>query len=118
MVYNSFNSDAERRHKNFEAFLVCCDPIIPPPGQDEYPNLKIRPVLKWINYQCPMAWDLGKTIAVDEMIMGFKSMHQDKLLESLLTRVEEMAYMHTHFVMMMGIVIKFTYRIILHLRSI
>ena len=27
-VYNSFGSNAERRHNNFKAFLACCNPMI------------------------------------------------------------------------------------------
>ena len=38
MIHNAFSSNADRRHKHFKAFLACCNPIIPPPSRDEYPN--------------------------------------------------------------------------------
>ena len=32
-VYNSFGSNAKRRHKHFKAFLVCCNPMIKAPSK-------------------------------------------------------------------------------------
>ena len=48
-VYNSLGSNVERRHKNFKAFLACCNPIIKAPIKEEFPNWKIKPFIKWIN---------------------------------------------------------------------
>ena len=77
-VFDSFNGNARRRHKHFKAFLGVCDPLIRTPDRDHYPNWKVRPILKWMNYQCPLAWNLGRSIAVDEMTMRFQGMHRDK----------------------------------------
>ena len=77
-VHQSFDSNAKRRHKHFKAFLACVDPCLPTPARDEYPNWKIRPIIKWMNYQCPQAWDLGRAVSVDEMTMRFKGKHRDK----------------------------------------
>ena len=69
MVYNPSNSNAELRHRHVKAFLACYNHIIAQPSWDEYPNWKILPILKWMNYQYPMAWDRGKTITGDEITM-------------------------------------------------
>ena len=58
-VYNSFGSNAERRHKHFKAFLARCNPFIKSPIKEEFPSWKIRPFIKWLNYQCPQACQLG-----------------------------------------------------------
>ena len=78
-VYKSFNANAQRRHKHFKAFLACCNPLINPPSRDQYPKWKVRPLIKWMNHRCPQVWDLGKSVAVDEMTMRFKGNHCDKL---------------------------------------
>ena len=78
-VYNSFRSNAKRRHKHFKAFLACCNPMIKAPSKEEFPNWKIRPFMKWRNFQCPRAWQLGCSVAVEKMIMRFKGHHCDKL---------------------------------------
>lgn len=77
-VFRSLGVNAERRQRHFKAFLATQDPRIDPPDRKLYPNWKIRPILKWINYIMPQAWQLGKSFSVDEMTMGFKGNHRDK----------------------------------------
>ena len=76
--YHNFGPNAERRHQNFKAFLTTQDPLIQPPERKKYPNWKVRPLIKWINYLMPMVWLLGRAFSIDEMTMGFKGKHQDK----------------------------------------
>lgn len=61
------------------AFFVCQNPSIHLPSRQDYPNWKIRPLIKWINYISPRAWLLGKYISIDEMTIGFQGHHRDKL---------------------------------------
>ena len=61
--FQSFGPSAARRHKHFKAFLSAVDPMI---------------LVKWINLQCPHAWELGRAIAVNEMTIGFQGRHKDK----------------------------------------
>ena len=77
-VHTSFGTNAKNRHKQFKAFLACCNPCIPIPSKEAHPNWKVRPLLKWMNYQYPRAWKLGRACAVDEMTMRFKGKHKDK----------------------------------------
>ena len=77
-VYNSFVINAERIHKHFKAFLACCNTMIKTPSKEESHNWKIRLFIKWLNYQCPRAWQLGCSVAVNEMTMPFKGYHRDK----------------------------------------
>ena len=74
----SFCANAKERHKHFKAFLSCCDPRRETPSRDDQPNWKVRPIISWINYSCPKAWELGRALAVDEMTMRFKGKHKDK----------------------------------------
>eukprot|EP00957_Ditylum_brightwellii_P033144 2512139-Ditylum_brightwellii.AAC.1 len=37
-------------------------PAIDPPSREKYPNWKVRPLTKWINYIGTEAWQLGKSI--------------------------------------------------------
>ena len=53
--------------------------MIKAPSKEKFPNWKIRPFIKWINYQCPWAWQLGCSVAVNKMTMRFKGHHRDKL---------------------------------------
>ena len=53
--------------------------MIKAPSKEEFPNWKIRPLIKWLNYQCPRYWQLGCSIAVNEMTMRFIGHHRDKL---------------------------------------
>ena len=70
--FQSFGSSASRRHKHFKAFLSAVDPMILPPWREQYPNWKVRPLVKWMNLQCPRAWELGRAISVDEMTIQNK----------------------------------------------
>jgi hypothetical protein len=76
--FASFGANAKERHKHFKAFLSCCDPRRETPSRDVQPNWKVRPIISWINYSCPKAWELGRALAVDEMTMRFKGKHKDK----------------------------------------
>lgn len=78
-VYRSFGANAERRHRHFKAFFACQDPRITPPNRDKEPNWKVRPLLTWMNYIFPSLWLLACAFSVDEMTMGFKGHHKDKL---------------------------------------
>ena len=78
-IYQAFGPNAERRHRRLECFFVCQNPVIDIPSRDEYPNWKIRPLIKWINYISPRAWLLGKSIFIDEMTICFQGHHRDKL---------------------------------------
>ena len=78
-VSQSFGANAVRRHKHFKAFLACCNPLKDTPSQTEYPNWKIRPMIKHLNHVGPLAWKCGRAVAVDEMTMRFKGHHKDKL---------------------------------------
>ena len=78
-VYNSFSSNAERRHKHFKAFLACCNPMIKSPSKEDFPNWKIRPFIQWLNYQCPRAWHLGCSVSVGKITMPLKGHHRDRL---------------------------------------
>ena len=53
--------------------------MIKAPSKEEFTNWKIIPFIKWLNYQCPRAWQLGYSVVVDEMTMSFKGNHRDKL---------------------------------------
>ena len=53
--------------------------MIKTPSKEESPNWKIRLFIKWLNYQCPRAWQLGCSVAVNEMAMPFKGYHRDKI---------------------------------------
>ena len=53
--------------------------MIKSPSKEEFPNWRIRSFIKWINYQCPRAWQLGCSVAVNKMTMRFKVHHRDKL---------------------------------------
>ena len=79
MVYSSFGKKAQNRHREFKCFFATQNPMIPTPERKKFPNWKIRPLLKWINKVGPESWRCGKSLSVDEMTMGFKGKHQDKL---------------------------------------
>ena len=78
MVYSSFGPNAERRHRHFKCFFACQNPAIALPSRMEYPNWKVRPLIKWLNFICPQAWKLAEAISIDEMTIGFEGNHRDK----------------------------------------
>ena len=49
------------------------------PSKEEFPSCKIRPFINWFNYQRLQAWQMGCSVAVDEMTMRFKGHYCDKL---------------------------------------
>ena len=77
-VYRSLGQNAERRHRHFKAFFSCQNPAIEPPDRKKFPNWKVRPIIKWMNYIFPVTWMLGIAFSIDEMTMGFKGKHVDK----------------------------------------
>ena len=74
-IYTSFGP----RHRQSKAFFACQDPAIDAPQRSTYPNWKVRPLITWLNFICPMVWLLGLAFSVDEMTMGFKGKYKDKL---------------------------------------
>ena len=58
-VYNSFGPNSERRHRHFKTFLSCQNPAIDTPSRSMYPNWKMRPILKWMNFIFREACMLG-----------------------------------------------------------
>ena len=77
-IYHSFGPNAVRRHRHFKTFLAVQDPAVQSPPRKKYPNWKIHPLLKWMNYIFPLVWMVGLFFAVDEMTIGFQGMHVDK----------------------------------------
>ena len=77
-IYHSFGPNALRRHRHFKTFLAMQDPAIKIPCRTKYPNWKVRPLLKWMNFLFPLIWMLGVCFAIDEMTIGFQGMHIDK----------------------------------------
>ena len=53
--------------------------MIKVPIKEDFTNWKIRPFTKWLNYQCPQAWQLGCSVAVDEMNIRLKGHNLYKL---------------------------------------
>jgi len=78
-AFNSFGPNAECRHRHFKAFLAFQNPAIETPSRSRYPNWKMRPFLKWMNFICRLAWLLEIDYSIDEMTIGFQGMHTDKL---------------------------------------
>ena len=77
-IYNSFGPNAERRHRHFKAFLLLQDPSIKVPERSLFPNWKVRPILKWLNYICPLIWFLGIAFSIEEMKIIFQGKHVNK----------------------------------------
>ena len=77
-MFNSFGTNAEIRHQHFKTFLSCQNPEIDPPPRSKYPNWKMRPILKWMNFIFKEAWLLGHVYSIDEMTMCFQGLHKDK----------------------------------------
>lgn len=77
-IYHSFGANAERRHRNFNTFLVVQDPAIKMQPRQAYPNWKVRPLLNCMNFIFPLIQILGVAFAIDEMTRGFQGMHADK----------------------------------------
>ena len=59
-------------------FFSLQDPSIKVPERSLFPNWKVRPILKWLNYICPLIWLLGIAFSIDEMTMQFQGKHVDK----------------------------------------
>ena len=78
-IYNSFGSNAERRHRYFKAFFSLQDPSIKVPERSLFPNWKVCPILKSLNYICPLIWLLGIAFSIDEMTMRFQGKRVDKI---------------------------------------
>ena len=76
-IYHTFGPNAERRHRHFKTFLAIQDPAIPNPSRKKYPNWKVRPLIKWMNYSFPLIWLLGACFIIDDMTIGFQVMHAD-----------------------------------------
>ena len=73
-----FGPNAERRHRHFKTFLAIQDPAISTPSRKKYPNWKVRPFVKCMNYLLPLILLLGACFEIDEMKIGFQGIHADK----------------------------------------
>ena len=62
----------------FKAFFSVQDPSIKLPPRDKWPNWKVRPLIKWMNFVFPLVWSIGVSFSIDEMTMRFKGKHKDK----------------------------------------
>ena len=91
-IYHTFGPNAERCHCHFKTFLEIQDPEISTPSRKKYPNLKVRPLVQWMNYLFPLIWLLGSCFAVDEMIIGFRGMHAEK--KRITYKAEGGGYLH------------------------
>ena len=77
-IYHAFGPRAAHRHKEFKAFLAYQNPAIDTPSKTKFPNWKVRPLILWMNYIFPRAWNLGQEFSIDEMTIGFQGRHRDK----------------------------------------
>ena len=79
VVYSSFGPNYERRHLHSKTFLSCQNPAIENPSRSVYPNRKMRPILKWMNFIFREAWMLGTSYSVNEMKLRFQGSYKDKI---------------------------------------
>jgi hypothetical protein len=79
MVHDAFGGNAVLRHKQFKAFFAVQDPLIATPSREEYPNWKVREMIKWINFISPKVYKPGISLSIDEMTIGFQGKHKDKM---------------------------------------
>ena len=77
-IYHAFGPNAEHRHCHFKIFLAIQDPAISNPSSKKYLNLKVRPLVQWMNYLFSLIWLLGACFVIDEMKIGFQGMYADK----------------------------------------
>ena len=77
-IRNYFGVNAGTRHRMFKAFFSVQDPSIKLPPRDKWPNWKVRPLIKWMNFVFPLVWSIGVSFSIDEMTMRFKGKHKDK----------------------------------------
>ena len=74
MIANTLGNNpigSRRCHQMFKAFLSLQNPLIDLPPREKYLNLKIWPLLAWMNFIFPTAWLLGIKVDIAEMTMGF-----------------------------------------------
>ena len=64
-IRGSFGPNAECLSKHLKAFFSCQNPAIDTPDRSEYPNLKVRHLLTWMNIIFPTIWLLSLCFSID-----------------------------------------------------
>ena len=73
-----FGNTGVTRHKDFKAFFIATNPIVPIPSTTTHPNCKFDPCLKHmirVSKECML---IGRDISCDEQDIGFQGEHKDK----------------------------------------
>ena len=73
-----FGKSGVTRHKEFKAFCIATDTIIPTPSTNTHPNWKVDPFLKHFPRVSKDCIYIGRSIACDGKDIGFQGRHRDK----------------------------------------
>ncbi len=58
----------KQKHRSFQHFFACQDPLMNPPPKTQCPNFKIDELIQWLRYIWKEVWELGKAFSVDKQL--------------------------------------------------
>jgi hypothetical protein len=56
----------QQKHRSFQHFFACPDPLLTPPHKDQCPNFKVDEFLRWLRHIWKEAWLLGEDFSMDK----------------------------------------------------
>ena len=78
MCNKIFGISGVTRHKEFKTFFLCVSSLLPTPPYTSHPNWRLDPLLKHMMWVAENGTNIGQSISVDEMYIGFQGQHKDK----------------------------------------
>ena len=73
-----FGPNVNCRHKKIKESFACQNHLIKPPPKAIFPNRRVQPLLKSMEFISPLISMLGVDFSINEMTMRFKVHHVDK----------------------------------------